>query len=63
MHLQGNTLLSLTLVTQNVALYPLHHVTFAGIKYEVETPNGLGGIYLQEMWQTDGRHIDFGTRK
>ena len=49
MHLQGNTLLSLTLVTQNVALYPLHHVTFAGIKYEVETPNGLGGIYLQEM--------------
>ena len=30
-------------VTQNVARYPLHHVTYAAIKFEVATSNGLGG--------------------
>ena len=48
MHLQENTLFDLYLdlgvkVTQNVAQYPLHHVSCAGIKFEVATSNGLGG--------------------
>ena len=30
-------------VTQNVAQYPLHHVTYAATKSEVATSNGLGG--------------------
>ena len=29
-------------VTQNVAKYPLHHVTYASTKFEVATANGLG---------------------
>ena len=28
---------------QNVAQYPLHHVTYAPAKFEVATSNGLGG--------------------
>ena len=38
--------LTLTLgvkVTENVAHYPLHHVTYATAKYEVAISNGLGG--------------------
>ena len=30
-------------VTQNVAQYPLHHVTYAATKLEVARSNGLGG--------------------
>ena len=30
-------------VTQNVAQYPLHHVTYSTTKFEVATSNGLGG--------------------
>ena len=30
-------------VTQNVAQYPLHHVTCSATKFEVATSNGLGG--------------------
>ena len=29
-------------VTQNVAKYPLHHVTYGPAKFEVATPNDLG---------------------
>ena len=44
MHLQENTLFDLDVkVTQNVAIYPLHHVTNAAIKFEVARSNGLGG--------------------
>ena len=46
MHLQENTLFDLDLgvkVTQNVAQYPLHHVTYAATKFEVARSNGLGG--------------------
>ena len=46
MHLQENTLFYLDLgvkVTQNIAQYPLHHVTYLGTKFEVATFNGLGG--------------------
>ena len=30
-------------VTQNVAQYPLHHVTYLSTKFEVATTIGLGG--------------------
>ena len=30
-------------VTQNVAQYPLHHVTYLATKFEVATSNRLGG--------------------
>ena len=35
--------LTLKLVTQNIAQYPLHHVTYAPAKFEVATSNGLAG--------------------
>ena len=38
MHLHENILL-----LQNVAQYPLHHVTCLGTKFGVATSNGLGG--------------------
>ena len=41
-HLQESTLFDLG-VSQNVAKYPLHHVTFAPAKFEVATSNNLGG--------------------
>ena len=43
MHLQENTIFDLDLwdkVTGNVTLYPLHHVTYAPVKFEVNTSNG-----------------------
>ena len=46
LHLQENTLFDIDLgikVTQNVAQYPLHHGTYLAAKFEVATPNGLGG--------------------
>ena len=46
MYLQENTLFDIELrvkVTENIAQYPLHHVTYAHIKYELNTSNGLGG--------------------
>ena len=46
MHLQENTLFDHDLrvkVTQYVAKYPLHHVTYAHAKFEVATSNGLEG--------------------
>ena len=46
MDLQERTLYNLDLgvkVTQNVAQYPLHHVTYSATKFEVATFNGLGG--------------------
>ena len=30
-------------VTRNVALYPLHHVTYSATKFEVDMSNRLGG--------------------
>ena len=46
MHLQENSIFDLDLgvkVTQNVAQYPLHHVTYTATKFEVATSNRLGG--------------------
>ena len=45
MHLQESALYDLDLgvkVTQNVAKYPPHHVTYAFAKFEVAISNGLG---------------------
>ena len=43
MHLQEMTLYDLDLkVTQNVAQYPPHHVTYASAKFEVVISNGIG---------------------
>ena len=45
-HLQENTFFDIDLgvkVTQNVAQYPLHHVTYSTKKFEVAASNGLGG--------------------
>ena len=44
MHLKENTVFDLGVkVTQNIAQYPLHHVTYAAPKFEVATSNSLGG--------------------
>ena len=51
MHLQGSSLYDLDLgvkVTQNVALYPPHHKSYAPTKFEVAMSNG--------------RRTDFGTK-
>ena len=29
-------------VTQNVVQYPLHHLTYTAVKFDVATPNSLG---------------------
>ena len=47
MHLQEIPYLTVDLdlgakVTQYIAQYPLHHVTYAAAKFEVATSNGLG---------------------
>ena len=46
MHLQEISIFDLDLwvkVTQNIAMYPLHHVTYSATKFEVSTSKGLGG--------------------
>ena len=44
MHLQENSIFDLWVkVTQNVAQYPLHHVTYSATKFEDATSNRLGG--------------------
>ena len=51
MHLQENTLFDLDLrvkLTRNVVRYPLHYVTYAPAKFEVNTQNGYGGYALKE---------------
>ena len=46
MHLNENTLFDLdnvVKVTQDVAQYPLHHVSYSDTKFEVATSKSLGG--------------------
>ena len=46
MHLRENTLFDLDFgvkVIQDVAQYPLHHVTYSYTKFEVAISNSLGG--------------------
>ena len=48
MHLPANILFVLGLkVTQNIALYPLHHVAYAPAKFKVATPDGSEEMHLQ----------------
>ena len=52
-------------VTQNVAQYPLHYVTYSATKFEVAPSNRLGGdTFTRNVTdaQTDGRRTDFGTK-
>ena len=54
MHLQENLFLTLDLgvkVTQNIAQYPLRHVTFTATKFKVAASNGLGGHTFTLMCQ------------
>ena len=64
MHLQENTLFDLEVkVTQNVAQYPLHYVTYAVFKFEVARSNGLGGdIFTRKVMdgQTGDGQTDVG---
>ena len=36
--------------TQNIAQYPLHHMTYASAKLEVATSNSLEEMHLQEIF-------------
>ena len=49
-------------VTQNVAQYPLHHVTYSPAMFEVATSYGLGGDIFTRNVRTDGRRTDFDTK-
>ena len=58
-------------VTQNVAQFPLHHVSYAPAKFAVATSNGLGGdafsrnnccTYVHTFALTDGRWTHCGTK-
>ena len=35
-------------VTQNIAQYPLHHVTYASAKFKVAISNGLGDKFTRK---------------
>ena len=63
--MQENTLFDLGVkVTQKVAQYPLHHVTYSATKFEVATSNSLGGdTYTRNVTDigTAGRGTDFDT--
>ena len=62
MHLQENTLLDLGVkVTLNVVQYPLHHMSYVHVKFEVAMSNGLGGDRITRNG-TDGRWTDFGIK-
>ena len=51
MHLQENSIFDLRVkVTQNVAQYPLHHVTYSATKFEVATSYSLGGDILTRKY-------------
>ena len=50
-------------VTQNVAQYPLHHVTYSATKLEVATSRyNFKKCDRRTYGQTDGRRVDFGTK-
>ena len=52
MHLQDNTYFDF--VTQNVAQYRLHHMTYAATKFEVAVSNSLGGDTFIRNVEDDG---------
>ena len=49
-------------VTQNIAQYPLHNVTYAAVKFEVARSNGLGGDAFTKTRWTHGRTIKWPFR-
>ena len=46
-------------VTQNIAQYPLHYVTYSATKFEVATSNRLGGDTITRNTIFD---LDFGVK-
>ena len=64
MHLQENTLFDLGIkVTQNVAHYPLHYVTYSGTKFEVATRRYINKKRDGRMHSsTDEQQTNFGTK-
>ena len=57
MHLQEISILTFDLDlgvknTQNVAQYPLHHVTYSATKFGVATSNRLGGDTFTRKYNT-----------
>ena len=49
MHLKENTFLPWVKVIRNVAQYPLRHVNYAPVKFEVSTSDGLrGGAFTRK---------------
>ena len=48
MNLQEITLYDLGVVTQDVAQYSLHHVTYAPAKFEVAVFNSLGDAFTRK---------------
>ena len=72
MHLNENTLFDHDLgvkVTQDVAQYPLHHVTYLDTKFEVATSNSLGGdaftskYTIQNVTQYPLHHVTYSGTK
>ena len=54
MHIQENSIFDFDLgvkVTQNVAQYPLHPVTYSATKFEVATSNRLGGDTITRKYR------------
>ena len=55
-------------VTQNIAQYPLHHVTYAFAQFEVAMSSGFGRISIYKKRDTrrhrqmEGRQTDLGTK-
>ena len=49
MHVQENSIFDLGYkVKQNVAQYPLHHVTYSATKFEVAMSNHLGDTFTRK---------------
>ena len=68
MQLQESSIFDLEVkVTQNVAQYPLHHVTYSTTKFEAASSNGLGrDTFTRNVTDarthTEGRRTDFDTK-
>ena len=65
MHLHENALFDLDFgvkVTQDVAKYPLHHVTYSDTKFEVSTSDGLRGDAFTKKYIILVLTLTFGSR-
>ena len=60
--MQENSIFNLDLkVTQNVAQYPLHHVTYLATKFAVATSKGLGGDALTRKFNIGPLTLTLGS--